>query len=181
MPEHGNSIPAHAIELAGADIGRHEGMGMAPGGAAAAPVLRAVDWAIEPGQFWVLCALAGSGKTDLLCTAAGLQRPLGGTHRLFGRDVAAMAEGELVRSRTRVAMVFADGHVFSSLTVAQNIALPVAYHQEISPAELEERVASLLALTGFRLEVADSAAGADRPRHPFSPRPIGYGAARRAT
>ena len=85
-------------------------------------VLLDVDWGVAPGEFWVIGALPGEGKTDLLCTAAGLQRPLRGQQYLFGKDTSEMSEEELVETRLRIAMVFMGGRLFNALTVAQNVA-----------------------------------------------------------
>lgn len=130
------------IELENADI---------PGvqGASALPVINNVGWTIASGDFWIVGAQPGSGKTDLLCTAAGLQRPFKGRQRLFGREVDEMSEEELVSTRLRIAMVFTAGRLFNGLTVAQNIALPLSYHHSWSHDEVAARVAGALEKTGL--------------------------------
>jgi len=134
------SIPV--LELIQADIPRLRAT--APGA-----VARSVNWAVRPGEFWVVGALPGTGKTDLLSTAAGLQRPLAGTLRFFGLDTADMTEYELVASRLRVGMIFDTGRLFSHLTVAQNLALPLAYHSVANETELAERVDFILRITSL--------------------------------
>lgn len=109
------------IELVQADIPRSDASTLVP-------VVRHVDWQIQRGSFWAVGAFAGAGKTDLLLTTAGLQRPLSGDLMLFGKRVADMREEELVANRLKVAMVFGNGRLFSHLTVAENIALPLDYH-----------------------------------------------------
>src|SRR5678816_2574956 len=112
------------IELIHADIPRS-------GNPSATSVAQDVNWKIEAGDFWAVGAFAGSGKSDLLSTAAGLVRPLSGELALFGKPVKQMEEEELVGTRLKVAMVFDSGRLFAHLTVAENIGLPIEYHEGI--------------------------------------------------
>ncbi len=130
------------LELREADIPRTQV-------AAPVAVLNGVDWKVQPGEFWVVGALPGEGKTDLLCTAAGLQRPLKGKQFLFGKDTTEMSEEELVEMRLRIAMIFTGGRLFSGMTVAQNIALPLSYHRGYDSTELSKRVSDALARAGL--------------------------------
>lgn len=93
------------------------------------PIVRNIDWRVAEGDFWVVTAPPGSGKSSVLGVAAGLVRPARGSHRLFGSDLAALSEREQAEVRLRVGVVFAgDGRLFSRMTVSQNIALPLEYH-----------------------------------------------------
>lgn len=132
-----------AIELIDAEIGRSRAT-------VPTPVLHEVRWRINTGDFWVVGAAPGSGKTDLLSTAAALQRPLKGYHLLFGKDTREMDEQELVLSHKRVGMVFDSGRLFPQLTVAANLALPLAYHSGESRKNVDEKVEHLLEVTGLR-------------------------------
>ena len=109
-----------------------------------------VCWQIRAGDYWVVSGLAGAGKSDLLSTAAGLMPPLRGVLRLFGRDVAQLDEDELVRERLRAGIVFAEsGRLLQELTLAQNIALPLRYHRDLSDEKTDEEVARILELTNL--------------------------------
>ena len=130
------------IELREADIPRVVS-------ASSRPVLEQVDWPVQRGEFWVVGALPAAGKTDLLCAAAGLVRPIRGTQCLFGRELSEMSEDELVQTRLRIAMVFTGGRLFNSLTVAQNIALPLSYHKQYDEQERIGRVTEALEKTGL--------------------------------
>ena len=126
------------IELAGVDV--------AHPGADEARLVHGVDWRIARGAFWVVGGPPGSGRSTLLTTAAGLTRPGGGTLRFFGRDMASATEAEQIDWRRRIGYVFENGgRLFSHLTVAQNIALPLAYHATGDDAELGAPVADWLA------------------------------------
>ena len=134
---------ASVVELQHADI---------PRARVASPVavLKDVNCVVEAGDFWVIGALPGEGKTDLLCTAAGLQRPLKGKQFLFGKETSEMSEEELVQARLRIAMVFMEGRLFSGLSVAQNVAMPLSYHKNYDEKELSRRVEEALERTGLK-------------------------------
>jgi ABC-type transporter Mla maintaining outer membrane lipid asymmetry ATPase subunit MlaF len=111
-------------------------------------VLRGVDWKIAPGDYWIVGGPHGSGKTDLLATAAGLQRPAAGSVRIFGRDVSEMSEPKLLEQRQRIGFVFKNGgRMFPDLTVAENVALPLCYHRNCTPEEAKPEVEAILELT----------------------------------
>ncbi|MDA1272930.1 MAG: ATP-binding cassette domain-containing protein [Verrucomicrobia bacterium] len=108
-------------------------------------VVESVNWKVMAGEFWIVSGPPGSGKSNLLLTAAGLLRPASGVHRLFGSNLAEMNEGDLVSSRMRVGFVFGnDGRLFHHMTVAENVAFPLCYHRNCRTAEVRERVASVL-------------------------------------
>jgi ABC-type transporter Mla maintaining outer membrane lipid asymmetry ATPase subunit MlaF len=89
----------------------------------------------------------GAGKSSVLQVAAGLVRPVRGRHRLFGKELASLSEKERVACRMRVGVVFGEGgRLFSQMTVAQNLALPLLYHEGLGEASVEERVTEVLAL-----------------------------------
>jgi phospholipid/cholesterol/gamma-HCH transport system ATP-binding protein len=130
------------IQLVDADIPRTQ---------VASPiaVVKNVNWSVRREDFWIIGAHPGAGKTDLLCTAAGLQRPMRGEQSLFGKNTAQMSEEELVQTRLKIAMVFTNGRLFNGLSVAQNIALPLSYHHSYNDKELAERVSAALSRTGL--------------------------------
>ncbi|MGI8966560.1 MAG: ATP-binding cassette domain-containing protein [Limisphaerales bacterium] len=112
------------------------------------PILENINWRVQRGDYWVVAGLHGSGKSDLIFTAAGLQNPLRGTVNLFGRDISHLKEKDLLRERLRIGVVFENGgRIFDRLTVAENIALPLRYHENGAPAEIEQRVQEILELT----------------------------------
>ncbi|MCL5099159.1 MAG: ATP-binding cassette domain-containing protein [Candidatus Omnitrophica bacterium] len=113
-------------------------------------VLEGVNWSISEADFWVVGGMPASGKSDLLATAAGLLRPQRGALHLFGRDTASFHGDELARERLRVGLVFGDGgRPFRYLTVAENLAMPMCYHQDCAPAQVESTVNAMLEYTGL--------------------------------
>jgi ABC-type transporter Mla maintaining outer membrane lipid asymmetry ATPase subunit MlaF len=106
-------------------------------------IVENVNWSVESGEFWVVAGQQQSGKSDLLMTAAGLLLPSRGSCRVFGGETDSFGEAQLA-DRLRVGFVFAGGKLFSQLTVAENVALPLRYQKNLSEAEVYENVSSLL-------------------------------------
>ncbi|MEO6035444.1 MAG: ATP-binding cassette domain-containing protein [Verrucomicrobiota bacterium] len=124
--------------------------------AAIAPVrlegveVEGVNWRVMAGDFWVVAGLFGSGKSDFLATAGGLQRPARGCVKLLGHETFTLDEEKLVEHRRRIGMVFSSsGRLFNRLTIAENVALPVRYHHNWTEAEAEEPVREILEVTGL--------------------------------
>ena len=129
--------PDPVIELVGATICREPGT---------EPLLRNVSWRILPGDFWVVTGTHGSGKSLLLESLAGIRPCGGGEVRWFGEPVNFLAgdDGARAALRRRLGLVFENGgRVFSQLSVAENIALPLSYHTGCLLEESLERTAAL--------------------------------------
>lgn len=113
-------------------------------------LLEGIHWRVAANDFWVVGALPGSGKSQLLQTAAGLLPPVRGVGYLFGEEVSQPPRSGLNRARQRIGFVFPDGgRLLQQLTVAQNVALPLCYHRNCSVEAGAELVTGLLAATGL--------------------------------
>jgi phospholipid/cholesterol/gamma-HCH transport system ATP-binding protein len=108
-----------------------------------------VSFAIERGTLVGLIGASGTGKSVLLREMIGLQRPTGGRVRLLDTEVWSAAHAELDTVRRRFGMMFQDGALFSSLTVAQNVAVPLREHFSLAPATLDALVALRLQQAGL--------------------------------
>jgi ABC-type transporter Mla maintaining outer membrane lipid asymmetry ATPase subunit MlaF len=117
-----------------------------------------VNWTVAPGDFWGIGGLQGSGKTDFLSLAGGLVGPVSGTYRFFGEEMPIFEEHRL-SERLRLGFVFDGGQLFNHLTVAENIALPLRYHRNLTKAEATDEAQRLLDLTELA-PWADSTPGA---------------------
>jgi ABC-type transporter Mla maintaining outer membrane lipid asymmetry ATPase subunit MlaF len=111
------------------------------------PLIQHVDWTICEGDFWAVAGLPGSGKTDLLSTAAALQKPLDGEQLIFGKNIRYMDEQEMVQCRLRIGMVFANGRLFNQMSIQDNIALPICYHRNCAFEEAWPQVQTALRVT----------------------------------
>jgi phospholipid/cholesterol/gamma-HCH transport system ATP-binding protein len=105
----------------------------------AAEVLRGVTFHAQPGETKVLLGETGTGKTLLLKMAAGLIRPDAGRVTVLGHDVTAMDEQELLDFRRALGVVFQEGALFDSMTVAENVAFRLV-EEGADAEEVEERV-----------------------------------------
>jgi phospholipid/cholesterol/gamma-HCH transport system ATP-binding protein len=93
-----------------------------------------VSFQMHPGQTFVVLGAAGSGKTMLLKTAVGLVTPDSGRISLFGREITKLREQDLFELRARVGILFQEGGLFDSLTVAENVAYPLINHRILQHA-----------------------------------------------
>jgi phospholipid/cholesterol/gamma-HCH transport system ATP-binding protein len=105
-----------------------------------------VSFAVRRGEMVALIGASGTGKSVLLKEVIGLIRPAAGTIRLFGADVWRSSAEEMNALRRRFGMLFQDGALFSSLTVAENIAVPFRENTDL-PADL------VAPLVGFKLSL----------------------------
>ena len=122
-----------------------EGVGIPAAGMPSVSVVRGVNWQVEEGQRWLVRGAARSGKSSVIGVAAGLIRPVTGRHRLFGADLVELGEAERTALRRRVGVVFGEGgRLFSSMTVLQNLALPLQYHLGSVGQEEAARIARLI-------------------------------------
>lgn len=90
-------------------------------------VLEECDLDIQPGEFVVVVGRSGSGKSTLLNLIGGLDRPTDGVVELLGQSLAGLTEDELSRVRCRrLGFVFQFFNLIPTLTVAENVRLPMA-------------------------------------------------------
>ena len=114
--------------------------------------VRAVDGVslrIEAGEFVALLGSSGSGKSSLLNLIAGLDHATGGGIVVHGRDLAKMSREELARYRRNdVGVVFQAFHLVPSMTVAQNVELPLRFAETPKGAR-EQKVREALRRVGL--------------------------------
>jgi len=112
------------------------------------PILRDVSFDLRAGATKVILGGSGSGKTTILRLILGLLKPDAGSIRVDGADVAGLDETELRAVRLKVGMVFQEGALFDSLTVAENVAFRL--REDCLPdEEIEGRVRQMLGFVGL--------------------------------
>ncbi|WP_314410245.1 ATP-binding cassette domain-containing protein [Pseudomonas kuykendallii] len=114
-----------------------------------------LDLDIRRGEILAVVGGSGSGKSVLLRTLIGLNRPSAGSVRVFGEDLLALPEQRRSRVERRFGVLFQQGALFSSLTVIENIALPLIEHAGLSRASAERLAAVKLALAGLPANAGD--------------------------
>ena len=108
-----------------------------------------IDLDVRLGEVLGIAGGSGSGKSVLLKTLSGLHQPNRGAVRIEGTPIERIQESD---KAALIGMLFQQGALFSSLSVAQNIILPIRHHTRL-PAAQQERIAAMkLELTGLPVE-----------------------------
>lgn len=94
-------------------------------------ILKGIDLIVEPGEILVIMGGSGSGKSTLLNHLLGLLRPTSGTVRILGHDINSVRERTLTELRRRIGVAFQGGALFSSMSVLENIMLPLFEHTRL--------------------------------------------------
>ena len=115
-------------------------------------ILHGINFDAPAGQTLVILGGSGSGKSTLLRTLVGLETPSGGSIWMRGKDFAAMPESERDELRKKMGMSFQGGALFGSMTVAENVALPLREHTQLDESTIDIMVRLKLnqvGLSGF--------------------------------
>ena len=113
-----------------------------------------VTLAVERGEVFALAGASGCGKSTLLREMILLQRPDGGSIRVLGTDLEGLDEERALALRRRWGVMFERGGLFSSLTVAENVELPLREHTRLSERLVSELAALKIALAGLPADAA---------------------------
>lgn len=108
-----------------------------------------INLTVKRGEIFALAGSSGCGKSTLLREIIQLQRPDSGTIKVFGRDVHSIGDDEVLELRRRWGMMFERGALFSALTVAENVAMPLHEHTDLSDELIDEIVAIKIVLAGL--------------------------------
>lgn len=108
-----------------------------------------LDLAVRCGEILCIAGGSGSGKSVLLREMISLQRPSSGRIRLFGDDIDTLGPAEALLLRQRWGVMFQRGGLFSSLTVRDNVGLPLREHSGLDDALIDDIAEWKLALTGL--------------------------------
>jgi phospholipid/cholesterol/gamma-HCH transport system ATP-binding protein len=98
---------------------------------------------------------SGTGKSVLLRSILGLQRPQAGIIRIDGRDITRMTASQLYEEKARYGVTFQQGALYSALTVRQNVQLPMIEHVDMEPAERDELAMLKILLAGLPADAAE--------------------------
>jgi phospholipid/cholesterol/gamma-HCH transport system ATP-binding protein len=112
-------------------------------------VLDGVSLEIPKGLITVIAGSSGCGKTTLLRHMIGLLRPVAGNILLGGKDIVRMSKKELYRIRTRQGVLFQSGGLLNSMTLADNVALPLREHTELEESTIQIMTRMKLELVGL--------------------------------
>jgi phospholipid/cholesterol/gamma-HCH transport system ATP-binding protein len=113
-------------------------------------ILKGINLAIQAGEIRVIMGGSGSGKTTLMRNLLGLNRPTSGHIRILDKDITRIGRRELYALRRRMGVAFQGGALLGSLSVAENIELPLRVH-----TRLDEKTIRIM--TRMKLEVVNLA------------------------
>ena len=115
-------------------------------------ILHTISFDINPGETLVILGGSGSGKSTLLRTLVGLEKPSGGEIWIRGKNFAALTDSSRDELLKKMGMSFQGGALFGSMTVGDNVALPLREHTPLDDSTIEIMVRLKLdqvGLSGF--------------------------------
>src|SRR6202795_3062409 len=112
-------------------------------------VINDISLNVRRGETLVIMGGSGCGKSTLLRHIIGSMKPTSGSVKIFGQEITTLNEREITRVRRRFGMLFQSGALLASLTVGENVALPLVQHTDMSPDEVEEVVKQKLEIVGL--------------------------------
>ena len=133
----------------------------------ATEILHGVTFDVKRGETLVIMGGSGSGKSTLVRTLIGLEKPSSGHVLIKGKDVAAIGEADLDEVRKKIGMSFQGGALFGSMTVGENVGLPLREHTKLEDSTIEIMVRLKLeqvGLEGFEYYMPSQLSGGMRKR-----------------
>lgn len=100
-------------------------------------ILNNISFEVQKGEIMVIMGGSGSGKSTLLRHLIGLERPTRGAIKLLGQDIGRMTDYELSQFYRKLGVAFQGGALFSSMTVGENIMLPLREHTDLDEKTME--------------------------------------------
>jgi phospholipid/cholesterol/gamma-HCH transport system ATP-binding protein len=100
-------------------------------------ILHGISFDVMRGETMVILGGSGSGKSTLLRSLVGLQKPSGGEIWLRGKNIAAISNAEMDEIRKKIGMSFQGSALFGSLTVGENVALPLREHTDLEDSTID--------------------------------------------
>lgn len=117
-------------------------------------VLDGITLRIHKGETLAVLGRSGTGKSVLLRLIIGLSTPDSGRISIYGKNLVTLSLDELSAVRTSMGFLFQQAALYDSLSVAENVAFPLAHHRrELSKSERDEKVKQLLSEVGFASDI----------------------------
>jgi len=113
-------------------------------------VLDSVGMDVYPGETVVVMGGSGCGKSTLLRIMIGSYQPTRGRVLLFGQDITHLSDKEMDKLRLRFGILFQSGALYNSMTVGENVALPMHEHTDLDDSIIDIMVKMKLELVGLR-------------------------------
>lgn len=100
-------------------------------------VLHGIDLDVHAEEIVIIMGGSGSGKSTLLRRLLGLERPSSGSIRILGQDITRAGSREMMAIRRNIGVAFQGGALFSSMTVGENVTLPLREHTRLDQRTME--------------------------------------------
>src|ERR1700676_3232994 len=130
-------------------------------------ILHGLNFNVNRAETLVILGGSGSGKTTLLRTLVGLEKPSAGQIWMKGQDIAAISRAEMDEIRKKIGMSFQGGALFGSMTVGENVSLPLREHTNLEDSTIEIIVRLKLdqvGLAGFEYYMPSEPSGGMKKR-----------------
>jgi phospholipid/cholesterol/gamma-HCH transport system ATP-binding protein len=130
-------------------------------------ILHGINFDVKAGETLVILGGSGSGKSTLLRTLVGLEKPTCGQIWINGQDIAAISNDDLYEIRKKTGMSFQGGALFGSMTVGENVALPLREHTKLEDSTIEIMLRLKLeqvGLAGFEYHMPSQLSGGMKKR-----------------
>jgi len=112
-------------------------------------LMRDLNFTVRRGDIFIIMGGSGCGKSTLLRALMGLKTPVTGAVRYGGTDLWRCTEDERRRLLRNIGVLFQGGALWTSMTLAENVALPLSRHTALSDGEIYEQACLKLALVGL--------------------------------
>ena len=112
-------------------------------------LLKDADYQVNKGDIFIIMGGSGCGKSSMLRVLIGLIEPLKGTVIINGTDITTAPDAEVQKIREKSGILYQGGALFSSMTLAENIMLPMQQYSNYSPSTMRELAHLKLALVGL--------------------------------
>ena len=99
-------------------------------------ILHGITFDVKRGETLVILGGSGSGKSTLLRTLVGLEKASSGEIWIKGKNIAAISDSEMDEIRKKIGMSFQGGALFGSMTVGENVALPLREHTKLEDSTI---------------------------------------------
>ena len=130
-------------------------------------ILHGINFDVRAGETLVILGGSGSGKSTLLRTLVGLERPSSGEIWIDGKDLATVSHSEMYEIRKKTGMSFQGSALFGSMTVGENVALPLREHTQLEDSTIEIMLRLKLeqvGLAGFEYHMPSQLSGGMKKR-----------------
>lgn len=113
-------------------------------------VHQGVSFDLEEGEILALFGGSGSGKSVILRSIIGLEKPDSGQILFQGQDITKLDEKQLIGVRKKIGYVFQNGALFDSMTVEENLSYPLEEHTDLTDQQIHARITEMLSLIGMK-------------------------------